>query len=51
MFCPHKDYSSFLGGKLTMFKLCNYGKGNSVIFGIFSNYFIIYETYFVAGEF
>jgi hypothetical protein len=27
VFCPHKDYSSFLGGKLTMFNLCNYGKG------------------------
>jgi hypothetical protein len=27
VFCPHKDYSNFLDGKLTMFKLCNYGKG------------------------
>jgi hypothetical protein len=25
-FCPHKDYSSFSGGKLKMFKLCNYDK-------------------------
>jgi hypothetical protein len=25
VFCPHKDYSSFLGDKLTVFKLCNYG--------------------------
>jgi hypothetical protein len=25
MFYPYKDYSSFVGGKLTMFKLCNYG--------------------------
>jgi hypothetical protein len=25
MFCKHKDYSSFLGGKLTMFKFGNYG--------------------------
>jgi hypothetical protein len=24
-FCPNKDYSSFLGGNLTMFKFCNYG--------------------------
>jgi hypothetical protein len=24
MFCPYKDYSSFLGGKLTMFKFYNY---------------------------
>jgi hypothetical protein len=31
VFCPHKDYSSFLGSKLTVFKLCNYGKGNGVI--------------------
>jgi hypothetical protein len=23
--CPYKDYSSLLGGKLTVFKLCNYG--------------------------
>jgi hypothetical protein len=37
MFCPHNDYSSFLGGKLTMFKLCNYeialAKVSRVIFG------------------
>jgi hypothetical protein len=25
VFCPHKDYSSFLGGKLTVFIFCNYG--------------------------
>jgi hypothetical protein len=25
MFCTHKDYISFLGGKLTLFKLYNYG--------------------------
>jgi hypothetical protein len=24
VFCPYKDYSSFLGGKLIVFKLCNY---------------------------
>jgi hypothetical protein len=39
MFCPHKDYSSFLGGKLIMFKLCNYGimlaKVSRVIFRVF----------------
>jgi hypothetical protein len=39
MLCPHKDYSSFLGGKLTVFKLCNYGivlaKVSRVIFGLF----------------
>jgi hypothetical protein len=30
VFCPYKDYSSFLGGKLTVFKLCNYaGQGKS----------------------
>jgi hypothetical protein len=35
VFCQHKNYSSFLGGKLTVFKLCNYGKDNSVILGLF----------------
>jgi hypothetical protein len=34
-----------------MFKLCNYGNGNGVIFGIILNYFIVYEAYFVVGEF
>jgi hypothetical protein len=24
VFCPHKDYSSFLGGKLIVFNFCNY---------------------------
>jgi hypothetical protein len=38
-------------GKLTVFKLCNYDKRYGVIFGIVLNYFIIYETYFVVGEF
>jgi hypothetical protein len=44
-FCPHKDYNIFLGGKLTMFKFCNYGfvptKVSRVIFGIVSAYFIV----------
>jgi hypothetical protein len=34
-----------------VFKLCNYSKSNSVIFGIVSNYFVVYEIYFVVGEF
>jgi hypothetical protein len=55
VFRPRKDYSSFLGGKLTLFKLCNYGivlaKVSRVIFGIISAYFIVYEAYFVIGEF
>jgi hypothetical protein len=34
-----------------VFNLCNYGKGNGVVFGIISNYFVVYEAYFVAGEF
>jgi hypothetical protein len=51
MFCPQKDYSSFLGGNLTVFKLCNNDKGNGVIFGIVLNYFVVYEAYFVVGEF
>jgi hypothetical protein len=49
--CPHKDHSSFLGGKLIMFKLCNYDKGSCMVFGIVSNYFVVYEAYFVVGEF
>jgi membrane associated rhomboid family serine protease len=44
MFCPHKDYTSFLGGKLIVFKLCNYGivlgKVSRAIFGIVSAYFL-----------
>jgi hypothetical protein len=55
VFEPHKDYSSFIGGRLTMFKLCNYGmvlaKVSRVIFGIVSAYFIVYEAYFVVGDF
>jgi hypothetical protein len=55
VFCPHKDYSSFLGGKLTMFKLYNYefvlAKVSRVILEIVSTYFIVYEAYFVVGEF
>jgi hypothetical protein len=51
VFCPHKDYSSFLSGKLIVFNLCNYGKGNGVDFGIVSNYFVVYEVYFVVSEF
>jgi hypothetical protein len=36
MFCPYKDYSSFLVGKLIMFKLYNYNKGKSCdIFRLF----------------
>jgi hypothetical protein len=39
VFYPYKNYSSFLGCKLTMFKLCNYGivmaKISRVIFGLF----------------
>jgi hypothetical protein len=35
VFCPHKDYSSFLGGKLTLFNLCNCDKGNGVVLGLF----------------
>jgi hypothetical protein len=49
MFFPHKDYSSFLGGKLTLFKLCNYGIVLTKVcydFGIVLDYFIVYESYF-----
>jgi hypothetical protein len=55
MFCPHKDYSSILDGKLIVFKWCNHeimlAKVSRVIFGIVSAYFIIYEAYFVVGDF
>jgi hypothetical protein len=55
MFCSHKDYNSFLGGKLTVFKLCNYrivlAKVSRVIFEIVSAYFLVAEAYFVVGEF
>jgi hypothetical protein len=45
VFCPYKDYSSFLGSKLTML-----AKLSRVIFGIVSAYFIIYEAYFVVDK-
>jgi hypothetical protein len=55
IFCSHKYSSSFLCGKLIVFKLCNYGimmaKVSRVIFGIVSTYFIDYEAYFVVSEF
>jgi hypothetical protein len=54
MFCPYKDYSSFLGGELKMFKLCNYDlcwQRYDVIFGIVPAYFIIYEAYFFVSDF
>jgi hypothetical protein len=52
VFCPHKDYSSFLGGKLAMFNYSTtLAKISRVIFGIVSAYFIIYGAYFVVGEF
>jgi hypothetical protein len=51
VFYPYKDYSSFLGGKLIVFHLCIYDQGNGVDFEIVSNYFVVYETYFVVGEF
>jgi hypothetical protein len=34
-----------------MFHLWKYGKGTGVVFGIVSNYFVVYEAYFVVGEF
>jgi hypothetical protein len=50
VFCPHKDYSSFIGGKLTVLNLHIYGKGNGVNFEIVLAYFIVYDAYFVVGE-
>jgi hypothetical protein len=40
-----------IGDKLTMFKLYNYGKRYGLIFRIVLNYFVVYGTYFVGGEF
>jgi hypothetical protein len=55
VFYPHKNYNSFLGCKLRMSKLCNYGimlaKVSHAIFGIVLTYFIVYEAYFIVGEF
>jgi hypothetical protein len=55
VFYPHKDYNSFLGAKLTVLKLCNYGivlaKVGHVNLEIVSAYFIVYEAYFVNGGF
>jgi hypothetical protein len=45
VFYQHKDYSSFLGGKLTVFKLCNYEimltKVSRVILGLFQLIFLL----------
>jgi hypothetical protein len=52
--CSHKDYSSFLGDKLTVFNFCNYGivlAKVSYDFGFVLDYFVIYEAYFIGGEF
>jgi hypothetical protein len=55
VFYLDKNYSSFLGGKLTVFNLCNYGFVLANVwfdfFGIVLNYFIVYEAYFIVGEF
>jgi hypothetical protein len=55
VFCPHKDYISFLADKLIVFKLCNcrivLSKVSRVIFGFILTNFIVYEAYFVIGEF
>jgi hypothetical protein len=45
VFCLRKDYSSFLGGKLIVFKLCNMKlcwQMYDVIFRIILDYFIVY---------
>jgi hypothetical protein len=34
-----------------VFNLCKYIKGNGVAFWIVLNYFIVYESHFVVGEF
>jgi hypothetical protein len=42
MISSDKDYSSLLGGKLTVFTFCNYGIANN---------FVIYEAYFIVCDF
>jgi hypothetical protein len=34
-----------------VFNLCIYDQGNGVDFQIVSNYFVVYENYFIVGEF
>jgi hypothetical protein len=55
VFFLYKDYSSFLGGKLTVFTLCNYeivlAKVSCMIFAFVLAYFIVYEAYFAVGKF
>jgi hypothetical protein len=54
VFCPYKDYSRFLGDKLTCL---NYATTlakvslSLVIFGIILASFIVYEAYFIVDEF
>jgi hypothetical protein len=51
VFCPYKNYSSFLGGKLTVLNYATtLAKVSRLIFGIVLTYFIVYEAYFVVGE-
>jgi hypothetical protein len=51
--CPDKDYSSHLGGKLTMFTFCKYKfvLPMSNDFWIVLTYFIVYEAYFIVYGF
>jgi hypothetical protein len=47
VFYPNKGHNSFLGGKLTVIKLCNYrivlAQVSRMIFGIVLAYFVVYE--------
>jgi hypothetical protein len=55
MFCPHKDYRSFLGGRLIVFKLCSYGivlaKVSRVIFGIIQLIFLLVKLILLLVSF
>jgi hypothetical protein len=47
MLCPHEDFSSFLGGKLVVFKFCNYGFVLAKVwcdFWIVLDYFVVYDA-------
>jgi hypothetical protein len=55
MFCPYKDYSSFLGGKLTMIKLCNYeivlAKVSCMIFLLFHMFLLFIKLILLLMNF
>jgi hypothetical protein len=49
--CPYKYYSSLNRWQANDVYIMQLWQIYGVIFGIVSNYFIVYETYFVVGGF